>query len=82
MQRNTIKLTKLFHKQQKHDSGFYNPTYFDRRFGPDGLEKKDLFERDKSSSRTIPSKTQDQSRDQKRRTIYEKDLPMNFKHKK
>ena len=43
MQRNTIKFSKLFQKP-KHESGFYNPSFFDKKFGAEGLEKKDQIE--------------------------------------
>ena len=43
MQRNTIKFSKLFQKP-KYESGFYNPSFFDRRFGAQGLLKKDYGE--------------------------------------
>ena len=58
IERNTIKLQKLFVRHRQNQSGFYNPSFFDKKFGADGLEKKVLAEPSKNLRSHKHSRTQ------------------------
>ena len=73
IERNTINLSHLPSNKRLAESAFYNPKFFDRRFGPEGLERKDPADEPRRALQASkqPRKARSLNRALPRRTVYE-----------